>query len=630
MKTSQLRVSLVLLVSFILVLGVASTGIRAQEYKQAPELKKLVESGDLPPVTKRLPDNPKVVEPEGEVGKFGGTLRTSFMGAEDYWFTLKQIGAWQEKYLFINRQGEVEPNLVTEWEYLDEGRTVRLHIRKGVKWSDGESFTVDDIIYSLKLKNREGIGCGKASWENKVKPDGIEKVDDYTVEIPLKSAHPFEFTASAGYIAAIPEHYLKDFDPKYNEDMTKDDLYEHWAGRASTITKSMVEYPTLAPWKVVGYSKSKELVLERNPYFWKIDTEGNQLPYIDRVKFIWKGGEDAIPPAIVAGSIDIQYEAISMGQYDYFRQREGKGNYNTVVLTTGMLGTGINLNWTTPDETLRELFNKKDFRIALSIAIDREGFSEQFYFGQAEPWSRYVLRESPYFAGEKWAKMHTEYDPKRAQKLLSDLGLEDTDGDDLLEYKGEDVSIEIIYQSKKMGAGSEEAQMISRMWQGIGIDVVLNPLTVNLKEKKVTANNYDAYLNAHTGGAITPLRLPLAWSLEKIWSNPGTLYARWYQTDGEEGVEPVSSVKEINEKFHRCAGMLERDKRIKCGKELMKLYPEAIWGITTTNELQLMTASKQLGNVPLDKPLVTEATRHIRGLRPWQFYFKDLERRDNK
>jgi len=244
---------------------------QAQGYKEAPSLADMVKQGKLPPIEQRLPQTPVTVKPLQSVGKFGGTIRMAFTGVNDWW-NLALFGARGEPLVQANADGQILPNLLESWEYLNDGATLRLHLRKGIRWSDGAPLTVDDIIYDLQTRVEKNMALEKAGLASKVVVEGMKRLDDWTVDLPLNAKYPLEFTLAYDPTVS-PKHYLSKFDPRYDSTKTWQDLTRVWS--ASRNSDALVGLPVLSPWKVTEFTDA-QIVAERNPYFWKVDTAGQQ------------------------------------------------------------------------------------------------------------------------------------------------------------------------------------------------------------------------------------------------------------------------------------------------------------------------------------------------------------------
>lgn len=617
-KSGFKRLTSFLLAAFLIpALGSA---LLAQEYKEAPMLSALVKAGKLPPVEERLPKNPPVEEPLQEIGRYGGTIRRVYTGVADWW-NLAFMGVRDEPLVHLTQEGKAVPNLLESWEYLNDGLVLRLHLREGIKWSDGYPLTVDDIIYDLQTRQNPNMPLEAAGLASKVKVDGIKKIDDYTVDLPLKERYPLEFTAV--YAPTVsPKHYLIKFDPRYDSSKTWQDLENAWSPQRNS--EALVNLPQLGPWKVVEFIDKTRIVAERNPYYWKVDPKGNQLPYIDRVEFKYVASTDTIPALVKAGQVDFLARHLTFDDYPFYKQNESAGNYRVAVLRQSGLGPSIRLNYAVKDADLRRLFWTKDFRVALSIGINREAINRALYFGQAEPWGLCTHRNTPGFPGEEYAKLYTEYDPGRAKKILDKLGLKDTNGDGIREVNGKPLTI-IIDMDQGGGAGPVKVtELIAAQWSEIGIKAISNTIERSLMLARWKDNTHTAFAWKVEGG-INPVQMSFCWATtappDFMWNNVGVPLQTWVATGGKEGVEPPDFIKEINKLMTQASTTLDAEKRASLVKELVKLHAENLYAIPTTTFVEVGIVNKKLANVPQAWVSGMELVGE-RSLRPWQFFYK--------
>ncbi len=286
-------------------------------------------AGDLPALSDRLPENPDVVTPINEVGEYGGTMRVGFTGSNPGWGGLWYITGWENLVSWAPDFSGVVPNIAESWDVSDDVKDYTFHLRKGMKWSDGVDFTADDIMFYINdvLYNTElSIGGPVADWLPAEDRDGFKatKIDDYTVEFSFPNPYgTFLYILAewnGRHLTWFPMHYLKQFHKDYNPDgidalVAAEEGVEDWVGlfnkKASGPTDDTNNYfnnldrPLLFPWiptSVLG--GSTQMTMERNPYYWKVDTAGNQLPYIDNITGVSYQDNEARTLAMVSGDLD--------------------------------------------------------------------------------------------------------------------------------------------------------------------------------------------------------------------------------------------------------------------------------------------------------------------------------------
>ncbi len=379
------------------------SGAAAAQYNEAPMLAQQVQAGLLPPVDERLPENPAIVEPVEQIGKYGGTLRTTTIAANS--ILGPHVILMGEGLLRTDTDYQtIVPNLAERWEFSDDYRVLTLYLRKGVRWSDGAPFTADDIMFWWEdVQLNEDLfpsGPSRRNWYAGGERMNLVKVDDYTIRMEFAVPNPLILRRLAHgpgmEMVDYPKHYLKQFHPKYTpmEEIQKmldaegfDFWYQLFEDRAER-SFSMSMNPDL-PSIDVYYLKTKEperLVFERNPYYWKTDPEGNQLPYIDQILVRKAADITTANVWIVTGQDDFNGFHTSLQQLPTYRQYEQQSDYR-ILLYRGTFGTEvlIQFNQTIEDPVLREIFQDVRFRRAMSHAINREEINEVLDFGLGEP-----------------------------------------------------------------------------------------------------------------------------------------------------------------------------------------------------------------------------------------------------
>ena len=616
---SSVGLILVFLFSFVIV-------AEAQEYNQAPMLNELVEAGELPPLGQRLPKSPLVQEPVEAIGEYGGELRSVFAGPTQLG-PITQNGCVQQALpVWISPQLEVSPALLSSWEWISDNQ-FRIHLREGVKWSDGEPFTAEDVIYAVNAFYDVPFYSGGGMLLGKL--DKVERHSEFAVDLyPKKGRSPLMKFWIRG-LPIEPKHYLEEYDPRFNDEMEMQDLESAWApGR---LSEAWIERPTLGAYRAVRVLLGERVVFERNPYYWMVDSEGNQLPYIDRWIFNQVENPNNTAPALVkAGELDFQNRHILIGDYQFYKQNENRGNFNTISLQMGSAGPAFHPNFSNQDQKLAKLFEKKKFLMALSIGLNREFISKSAYFGLTEPWAYTALRNSPVFPGEKYGKMYTEYNPQRAKELLDELGLKDTNGDGWREYPdGDKLSIILDIEINEVGGPPAVGEIAARQWRQLGLKVTPNPIKLSLMQARWANDNWDLCMWRLDVAIYPPARVT-HWSYRLTPKSPyaghtfgGIGLNKWHHSGGTEGVKPPEFLRRINELHVKATEASTEEELLKFGKEHARRCAEDIAGISTTTNAAIAIANKDLVNVP-DTWLFSYLAGGLnQSARPWQFAWSE-------
>ena len=414
----------------------AAAGL-AQAAKEAPALAKLAADGKLPPLAERLPANPLVVQPSRRSARYGGTLRRGLRGCADHNGILRMVGnqglvRWNLDFT------EVLPNVAERWDVNADSTEFTFHLRKGMKWSDGKPFTADDIVFSIE-------DCAKNTELYKSPPSTLViggkacTVDQGRRRRPSSSPSPGPYALFLEQLATplgqhptlFAKHYCSQFHPKYNAERRRPGeggqpvrLGRRCSAPSAATSRfpsrwGNADKPTLDPWVIKEpYSGgATRVVMERNPYFWQVDTDGNQLPYIDQHHLQHLAGRRvADARRDLRASIDIQERHIDSlpEQADAVAEHaEGRLPADRARSAPRRQQVQIYLNITHKDPKMREMFANKEFRKALSLGINRKEIIDIVYLGQSEPYQTGPRPGHPWYH-EKLARQFTEFNAAEA------------------------------------------------------------------------------------------------------------------------------------------------------------------------------------------------------------------------
>lgn len=592
------------------------TGQKIEKFSEAPELRVKVAAGELPPVQQRLPEEPKVLDPLEEIGQYGGQWREVWKGVTQPW----PITRSQEEKLiqFTFRGDELVPNLSKSWEISEEGRVFTFHLRKGVKWSDGAPFTADDVLYHFEdeILNEE-IVPGFPGWLTiDGEPVKLEKVDSYTVRFTFAKANPLFLMVFAWRNEEFyaPKHYRKQFHPRYTaaeelEKMAKKNGFSNWQelyrakcdltwGKWSIVNP---EHPTLRAWKVTKEPGAIRTTFARNPYYWKVDPQGNQLPYIGEIVWDQVLDEQMITQNAIMGKVD--YETWMMEEVDWplFKEYEEKGDYRALEYEdTNCTKALIMPNYDTDDLVLRDLFHNAEFRKALSLAINRDEVNQLVYDGLGNPMQAAIPPGSPYYS-EEWATAYVEYNPKEANRLLDEIGLDKrnkegwrlrSDGDVLT------LHIESITGPERV----KPLELVTDYWNKVGIKTTLKVIQRTLWETRAMANEIDIITWDSFGGAFPNFLLDANLFVPNGEVQPITPwkeYSRWYASGGKEGREPPPKIRELQQLYAKAISAVDPEERNGYAREIVNLHKENIWLIGVVSQIPyLVIAKNHMRNVP--------------------------------
>jgi peptide/nickel transport system substrate-binding protein len=518
-------------------LAVAQTPAVPAEISESPFL----EGQDLPPVAERIGEQPLVLDPIDGVGTYGGTWRTALIGGQDT--------AWLERTVNYDNLvtwavdwSEVLPDIATAYEVSDDGTAFTFHLRKGMKWSDGEPFTSADVeFYVNSVRYNTDL--------NPTAPDidfSIEVADDQTFTITYATPNGFalqHLCEAAGVDwTRYPRHYLEQFHKDFNPDGI-DALIEE-AGAADWIELfrmkgagipgtpydarwANVDLPRLHAWKLVEpYGEGTRVRFERNPYYWKVDTAGNQLPYIDEVVFDVLEDPEVLLLRASNGEIDMHARHITTdANKPVLAENREKGGYEFFDIVPSSMNTVVfALNQTHKNPEMREIFMNKDFRAGLSYAMNRQEILDVVFVSQGEPWQLGPRQETRWY-NETLAKQFTEYDVDKANELL-DKVLPDKDGDGMrLMPSGEPFSFVVEVAAEINPFFTDTSNLVMDYWKAVGVNASLNPEDRSLMYTRKAANEHDCAVWGGDGGL-----------------NDAMLEARWYYPHSDESLYGIGWV----------------------------------------------------------------------------------------
>ncbi|GLQ09636.1 ABC transporter substrate-binding protein [Devosia yakushimensis] len=523
-----------------------------------------VDAGNLPPVAERLPVNPLVVTPLERPGQQGGDWRHALVGGG----SLSMIVRYQAYDPLVRFDPEwkgVIPNVAESYEVSEDGTEYTFKLREGHKWSDGEPFTTDDVqfwydAYFTDAETNLGV---QSFWEIGGSKAKLEVIDKTTFKVTFASPNGFFLQqmawADQDQLVRCPKHYLEKFHIRYNPDAEK---LAQDAGLGSWIALFQREIgfddtntyyqngnrPTLNAWyfTLPPGQNTEQTLAARNPYYFKVDTEGTQLPYFDRIVYQMVADPEVLLLKTLQGEIDMmdQYIATPANRPTLFDGQQ-TGNYSFYTLketAANVMAFQLNLNHL--DEVKNALFNTIEFRQALSLSIDRQALIDAVFIGQGAPAQPSMIETDPLY-NEQLSKQFTEYDPDTANTMLDAL-MPERDGEGYrLDSQGRRMTI-IFEIDQTRTTFLDMFQLAIPMFQAVGIDAQLRSMDRSLWEERVrNGREFDA--TAHQFGANSGIAAMLDPRFY-VPINSNCLYAPGWslyysQPDNAAAIEPPEPVK---------------------------------------------------------------------------------------
>jgi len=530
--------------------------------KEAPMLAERVAADSLPPLEERLPAEPFVVGPgvivaEDELtdwapGQFGGILY--FAHGDSDWnpdiFIMMNENLLMAPGISVD---PIRPNIVQNFTVEDDNKVFTFQLRDGLKWSDGAPVTTEDVrfVYEDIYLNEQLTPSFPSKFRDGGRPDGepmkLEIVDETTFKLTFNEPYggllrELSIKGWQGYTDLLrPSHYLKQFHINYTpieelrQELDRLNLTDEWWQLFTSkncdnwdVTRlRCIDYPGLYPWVAKDSEQSGVLIFERNPYYFKVDTEGKQLPYVDKLISTLVQDTNMINAKVIAGDVDFVREDTALVNLSMYKENEEAGNFKLALLNSHVDPTALWLNYTNPDPTWRLVTGDLRFRQALNMAINRDEIIESIYFGLATPPTL----------------VPGEYDVAKANQLLDEMGMDQRDADGFrLAPNGEpfDLFIETAdYAPDIIPVG----ELLVEHLKDVDIRTTLKVLDASLLTQRMDANEHYA---------------TIIWSVQPMWPNgtwtdylPTPQWARlwelWYDSNGVNGEEPPAPVKRLYE-----------------------------------------------------------------------------------
>lgn len=564
-----------------------------------------VARGELPPVEERLPADPIVIEPYQSIGVHGGTASVFEGGV-----TLLNPpgGAFRVgPQLQLNK-----PNYVESGEFSDGGRTLTIQLRPGVKWSDGHPLTSDD--FEFDLVHIEFNSQLTPVVTPMLQGASIEKHGPYRFSFHFAEPQPLflKKLAHTGYNYLAPAHFMKHYHPAFTDqaELTRiaDSLgVEDWRKLFEVVNNVhdllVFHRPVMSPFMVIDKSSTRSR-FQRNPYYPFVDTEGNQLPYIDYLETQKVESAEIKAAKASTGQITFSGRQFVTADIALFKRFERENGYTTYIWPRPY-GSDVvfQFNLTHPNDRLRKIFQDVRFRRAMSMAIDRDEINDIVYMGKAVPRQLTVVPSSRYFEPE-FARSYADFDTVAANRLLDEMGLVDVTGDGIREgTDGEALSITLEYTLGETPK-QETVELVTAHWREVGMQVNRKQISGALQATRVNAGLMDMSIwhadrNADILFPIEPFwYVPMHVGQEPLLFSR---WARWYLSRGTKGLEPPANVKQLIEWWEILRRTSDLEERIEMGKNILRSQAENVWSIGVLGlGPHPVVVKNSLKNVPRD------------------------------
>ena len=531
-------------------------------------------SKSLPPLAKRLPDDPLVVAPYDAIGKYGGVFdmisNNTEAGTSDLLST---------RHVNLVRYSDdlttIVPNIAKSWSWNKDFTQLTFKLRKGHKWSDGAPFTADDVVFwyhnlnmdkNIFEKPKSFMLAGDKPWK-------VEALDPQTVRFTTAVPYPGLVSHFAAHYAQAfqPKHFLGRFHPDINPDADKVAkaagfesgykllLFYYGSSDWTDVPSPMLRDPSKLSKLPANIQPSLESFITvadttegrhyvANPYFHMIDTAGNQLPYISEQDETYINDNEVRILKAINGEYDYKYQSLTLPDAPILMDNQKKGDY-TIELIPPVSSSVIGINVTHADEEKRKVFSNIKFRQAMSVAMNRDEINEVAYYGLGQPVQYTGFSPVPDFVDPKWQNYFIKHDAALAKKLLDEIGVVDKDGDGFRNLlNGKKLGVNIQFATQGIPAASVE--LIAQHWNNVGIKTIFKEVTPDEYRSAQSANELDVMmwttaqpLAIHLGN--NDLFLP-PFNTYFSMTN-GQLWKQYIDSNGANGLKPPQFVNDLKD-----------------------------------------------------------------------------------
>ncbi|MDE2018102.1 MAG: ABC transporter substrate-binding protein, partial [Hyphomicrobiales bacterium] len=579
-----------------------------------------VKTGKLPPVKDRLPKEPLVFKtanmPDG-IGVYGDTMRHVIGGRPEGWnYTAGQSQGWggvdiglsecltRTAQLFEVKATDLEPlpNLAKSWDWSPDGHTLTMHLIEGAKWSDGVPFTSDDpMFYWLLLHDKNVSPLNGATLATFGEGTTLTAPDKYTLVWTFKTAFPkqYLFNMAYGTFCPGPAHLLKPLYPP-NSKLT----YEQYK---NAFPPTYLNFPTMGAWVPVAYRPNDIIVLRRNPYYWKVDEKGQQLPYLDEMHYKLSTWADRDVQA-VAGSGDFSNLEQPESFVEALKRAAAPDAPARLAFGPRIISYSLYMNmsangWGEPGprgEAMRTLARDIHFRKAVTMAVDRAKLGQSLVKGPfAEIYPGGLLDGTSFY--DRASTVYFPYDLAGAKAELAKAGLKDTTGDGFVNFPanldgGAKVKVTLLvngdYQTDKTLAEGVQTAM-----QALGIQVVLNVQAGKERDAANYSGRFDWMVLRNNSDLMSVVQ-----NTEQLAAvGPQTSYFHRAGKDGTLDLLPFEQkLADIVRTFETTN---DPAKRVDLMKQYQKIYTENVYGVGLTQYPGALIINKRFANVPSGTPI---------------------------
>ena len=629
-KTLRIRHS----AAFSLVAMLAWPAV-AQAFTEAPLLAEKVGRNELPAVAQRLPAAPLTVEAlSGQPGQYGGEIVTLVPRPRD----IRYITTYTYTRLVgYDRALELKPDLLESVDNIDD-RIFTFTLRAGHRWSDGAPFTAEDFRYYWEdvANNLELSPAGAPEFMMAGgKPAKFEVLDERHVRYTWDHPNPRFLPQLAGPVDPgiyRPAHYLKKFhagfaDKGKLEEAAKAQKLKSWAALHNRLDdmkeQTNPDLPVLLPWHVVTRAPANRFVFERNPYYHRVDTKGQQLPYLDRI-VMDVSASGLFAAKANAGEVDLLFRGLSMGDIPVLKQGEKAQGYATLLWPYARgseLALYPNLNATDP--VWRALNRDPRYRRALSLGIDRKTLNNALLFGLGIEGNNTIMEESP-LSQPMLRILNADYDPDQASRLLDEIGLTKRNSAGIrLLPDGRELEI-IVETDGESTLVVDGLTLIAEFWREIGVKLFVKPQDRTVMRNRVFAGLTTMVAGQGFDNAIpTAIMPPTEFAPMRQDNYAWSKWGQYVETKGKNGeAVDIPEAKRLLAVYDLWMNTGNRAVQRDAWGEILRNHAENQWTIgTVAGALQPIVVRNGLKGLPQKALYSWEPTAMIGIYRVDQMYW---------
>ncbi|MBE9476924.1 MAG: ABC transporter substrate-binding protein [Proteobacteria bacterium] len=607
-------------------------------------------NGPLPALADRIPSEPLILTPYDSIGTYGGTLdalsNATESGTSDF-MSVRHVNLVR----YSDDLTTIVPNVAKSWEWNADFTQLTFHLRKGHKWSDGAPFGARDVKFwydnlavdsNVREKPKDYVLVAGEKMD-------IVVVDAQTVQFNLPSPKPGLLSHFANHYAQgfQPMHFLGKYHPSVdaNADANAQAIgYENgyaaisayygnsdWMDTATPMLNSMDKLdglpahtvPTLESHIIIAEStEGRHLVA--NPYFFQVDTAGNQLPYINEQDELFVGESEVRLLKLVNSEVDYKSQALNLDYAPLLMENQEKGNFSVDLKPEIALAT-FAFNVTSENMEKRKVFGDLRFRQAMSVAINRDEINEVVYFGLGRPQQYTGFSPTPGFVSGEVEQSFAQFDADLANKLLDEMGMKDTNGDGMREMPNGEALV-LNLQVATQAISVKLVELVGQNWKDVGIDSTVKEVTTDEFRSAMSSNQLDVTMYAK--GQPLAVILGVSELFQPPFDNyfnlrSAMLWGEYVDTDGKSGVKPPQYVYDMMDDINAFQSAIAgSDESNAIGARMVKTMVDSLLFIGTVKAVAPIYHSNNLKNFT---EFQTQSYAYYRSYpyRPTQWYLDE-------